>query len=82
MCMVSMSMGNAPAVWAVSRRNLKPWAWQKAPTSPAGSTVPQTLLAWSITTARVLGRSRPSMAAVSNVPSGAQGMRSKVTPCA
>ena len=57
MCMASMSMGNAPAVWAVSSTNSSPWSRQNAPTSAAGSSVPHTLLAWSITTARVSGRS-------------------------
>lgn len=78
--MASMSMGKAPAVWAVSSRNSRPFSRQKVPTSAAGSRVPQTLLAWSITTARVFSRSRPGRRSVISVPSGRQGIRSKVTP--
>lgn len=70
--MASMSMGKAPAVWAVSSRNSRPFSRQKVPTSAAGSRVPQTLLAWSITTARVFSRSRPGRRSVISVPSGRQ----------
>ena len=80
MCMASMSMGNAPAVWAVSSTNSSPWSRQNAPTSAAGSSVPHTLLAWSITTARVSGRSSPASSSVRRLPSGPQGTRSKAMP--
>ena len=80
MCMASMSMGNVPAVCAVSKMNTRPWRRQNAPISSAGISVPHTLLPWSITTAFVSGRSSFSASSMRRLPSAPQGMRSKVTP--
>ena len=47
-----------------------------------GSRVPQTLLAWVITTARVRGVRQPSRASVRSAPVSSQGTRVKVQPTA
>ena len=46
-----------------------------------GSSVPQTLLAWVITTARVSGVRQASMASGRSAPVPSQGMRVNVQPC-
>ena len=82
MPMLSMSMGQTPAVWALSTKNFRPCSRQNAPTASMGRMVPQTLLAWVMTTALVFSRSSPSAASRISVPSGLQGIREKATPAA
>ena len=77
----SISRGRTPAVCAASRIKRMPRARQTAPICATGSTVPQTLLAWSMTTAFVEGRIRSSRSFRLIEPSAAQGTRSKRTPC-
>ena len=81
MFMPSIFSRRVPAVWAVSRMNRIPLARQMAPISAAGSTVPHTLLAWSITTALVSLSIRVSRSAGSIDPSPAHGTRITRIPC-
>ena len=78
MCILSMSMGSCPAVWAVSTSNNKLFFWQKSPISCKGITVPNTLEAWVMIMALVLGRRSSGSVESRSVPWESAGIRVKV----
>ncbi len=76
----SISMGKVPAVWAQSTKNFSPCSRQKAPTRATGRRVPQTLLAWVMTTSRVSRRRQRSSSPGSSEPVPSHRAREKVHP--
>ena len=81
MCSSPIWMGRMPAVWAVSTIKRSPWARQNSPASRRGRTVPQTLLAWVMTSALVLGLRQAVRAASGREPSVRHPARENSTPC-
>ena len=76
-----MSTGKSPALWAQSTMTNTPRSRHRAAACATGITVPQTLEAWVITSARVLGRNSPGSASRRREPSRSQGMQVTSTPC-